>query len=104
MDVELTQFLLPDGRRREQTCTVSDTFQDRYHAIRAAGCRLTCEVLSSGMVSLAVEHPSWGDFLMEVCRNEPDRPPAALEKLIGRFDLEEFSRWLVYLETTHDDD
>lgn len=106
MVVELTQFLLPKGERREQTCIVSDTLQTKYQALRASGCRMTCEVLRNGMVSLAVEHPDFGDYLNEVCKNEsgPNCPPAALEKLIGRFDLEEFSQWLAYLEGTQSDD
>jgi hypothetical protein len=46
------------------------------------------------MVSLAVEHNE-GDFDIELCLNGPgeNSPKNALERLIRRFDADEFERW-----------
>jgi hypothetical protein len=91
--VNLTQFLRPDGQQKPVTCEVSDSLKANYEAIRENGMRLTCEELSSGMVSLALEHRD-GDFLIEVCENAPHLPKLTLEKLIGNFNQAEFDKWL----------
>lgn len=96
MEVELTQFLCPDGRKEIVHCNVPDTLVVKYDALRAVGCRLTAEVLMNEKVSLAIEHPEVGDFAMELCDNGPgpNQPPIAVARLIEKFDLVEFERWL----------
>lgn len=98
MRVDLIQFLRPDGRQRPVWCDgIPDELKPKYDAIRENGMRLTCEELMTGMVSLAIEHPS-ADYKIELCRNEPDAPKLALEKLIRSFEEAEFDVWLAELK------
>jgi hypothetical protein len=94
MNVPLTQFLRPNGRQVTVTCKdVNDNLQKNYDEIKANGLRLACEELSTGVVSIALEH-DLGDYDMELCQNKPDAPKQALEKLIERFNLADFKHWL----------
>jgi hypothetical protein len=93
--IPLTQFLRPNGRQREVWCDdMPADLAPKMDAITAHGCRLTCEELMTGHVSFAVEHPE-GDFDIELCVNGPGEssPKNALEKLIRRFDADEFEKW-----------
>ena len=94
--IPLTQFLRPDGRTRDVWCDdMPSDLAPKMDALTAMGCRLTCEELMTGMVSLSVEHPE-GDFDMELCKNGAgeDSPKNALERLVRRFDADEFEKWL----------
>ncbi len=100
--VPLTQFLRLDGRKRDVWCDdMPDELAPKMDALTAHGCRLTCEELMTGVVSLAIEHPD-GDFDSELCGNGPgdNSPKASLEKLIRRFDADEFEKWLRQVEAT----
>jgi hypothetical protein len=91
--VELIQFMRPNGRQVPSSCEVSDDLASNYRALREAGCRLTAEVLMTGVVSQAIEH-SEGDFAIELCQNAPDKPREALENLLRRFNTADFEEWL----------
>lgn len=97
MIVELTQFMRPDGRQVASSCDVSEELKEQYQQLRSLGCRLTCEVLQTSDISLAIEHEE-GDYAIELCENAPDKPKAALEKLLRRFKPEEFREWLKEIE------
>jgi len=92
MKVSLTQFLLPDGRQRIVETTIHDRLAGQVAAIEECGARLTAEMLTTGEVSMTVEHPKWGDFDIEVVNNGPE-VPIALERLIERFEKSSFEHW-----------
>jgi len=103
MKVSLTQFLLPDGRQRivettihdrlaGQVAAIHDRLAGQVAAIEECGARLTAEMLTTGEVSMTVEHPKWGDFDIEVVNNGPE-VPIALERLIERFEKSSFEHW-----------
>jgi hypothetical protein len=90
--IPLTQFLRPDGRTRDVWCDdMPSDLAPNMDAITAHGARLTCEEL----MTLAIEHPE-GDFDIEICSNGAgeNSPKNALERLIRRFDVDEFEKWL----------
>lgn len=94
----MTQFHRPRGRMEDIWCDgVSDDLQPNYDALLSAGLRITAEVLTTGQVSLALEHKH-GDFDGEIVRNEPEAPLHALEKLIRRFNTENLAQWLTQRE------
>jgi hypothetical protein len=96
--IPLTQFLRPDGRTREVWCDdMPSDLAPKMDELTAYGCRLTCEELSTGTVSLAIEHAN-GDFAIELAENGPgaNSPKNALEKLVRGFDVLEFLRWREY--------
>ena len=99
--IPLTQFLRPDGRQRDVWCdNMPSDLAPKMDAITAHRCRLTCEELMSGMVSLAIEHHD-GDFDIELAENGagPNSPKNALERLVRRFDADEFEKWARGLTT-----
>jgi len=63
----------------------------RLDAIKVAGLRLECEVLTTGEVSLTITDPEEGDFDSEVVANGPG-VPSAIDRLIRRFDVEVYSK------------
>ncbi len=100
---KLTQFLLPDGRKKPVECDVPDDLAPQLDAMKNAGAELEAEVLRGGTVSLTVVHEEHGDFDGEVTPNGPD-VPKALERLIRRFDRHDFNRWLSKAEQEVDDE
>ncbi len=93
MEVEFTQYLMPNGRQVKVTININDNLAEQVSLIRAAGVRLTTEVLRTGQVSFAIEHSEGGDFDSELVANGPD-VPIAVDRLIRRFDSISFGKWL----------
>jgi len=90
-DVEVTQFLRPDGRQQKQTTTLDNmAAQPHYVAMRAAGCRLTAENIH-GQVSLCIEHPE-GDFRHKIVANGP-LIQRAIEEMLVSFTPEKLADW-----------
>lgn len=92
LTVSMTQFKVPDGREVSVTCDVADDLAANYQQLLDEGGRLTCEVLTTGGVSIAIESES-GDFDIIVCANEPNTTKTALETIIRRFDVAQFQKW-----------
>jgi hypothetical protein len=104
MIVHLVQFLRPNGRQVPVECDVPDSLRPQVEAIRERGFRFTSEVLMTDHVSLAIEHPTYGDFDGQICRNGlpepgvtgstlPD-PKEGLIALITRFRPSDADVWL----------
>jgi hypothetical protein len=97
MQVQVTQFYLPNGERRTHTVTVSDDCAAGYAALRHKGCRLTAEMLMTGAISQTIEHEE-GDVLMEITFKPEDTIPA-LEKMLREFNDNIFDQWLVEISS-----
>lgn len=52
------QFLLPDGRERENTVELPIAVEQAYKTMTADGCRFEAEVLPGGQVSVSIANPS----------------------------------------------
>lgn len=90
--VPFTQFLLPDGRQRLTSIEVSEEEYAKYEEIRDAGFRMTCELLTTGEVSMCIEDPELGDLDCVVSANGPD-VPAKLRDMFLRFDRTNAAEW-----------
>jgi hypothetical protein len=55
MKIPFTQFLLPDGRRREVTFDCDSKYDKKVQSILDSGATFECEILGMGNVSLTVE-------------------------------------------------
>lgn len=87
-NVKFTQYLMPDGRTREQWIDLPQEVYDKACLIYQAGFHLACEILSTGMISLTVEDRTHEeDVACKVCRNGPDIP-IVVGKMIMDFDIE----------------
>ena len=86
-----TQFLLPDGRKREFTTDIPDGLADQWKTITDLGVGLKAEMLTTGEVDLALV---WqGDnFDIETISNGQEAPKA-LEAMIARFDVRAYEKW-----------
>ncbi len=72
---------------------VADDLSPQYEAMKDAGARLECEVLTTGVVSLTVFDPSGeNDFDIELEQNGRGIP-AAVDRLIRRFKQAEYRTW-----------
>lgn len=94
MQIEVTQFMMPNGTQVLQTIDVDDDCSTGYEAVKKAGCRLTAEMLSDyNTVSLCIEHPVAGDFDIAIIPNGP-RVKKALEVMLARFRTDKFQEWM----------
>lgn len=83
--IEVTQYLMPNGRQRMVTLPMDADLADRA---RAAGLVLSCEVLQTGTVALYVRRPD-ADEEDEDCglaHNGPgeDAPAVVLERMVRK--------------------
>jgi hypothetical protein len=90
--VPFTQFLRPDGRQQEIRLELPDAVEPKLKEIRDSGCRLTAEVLSTGVCSFCVEEPALGDFDIILVPNG-SKVPEAITSMLLRFDLAKFAEW-----------
>ena len=95
MLVELTQFKLPDGHEVPVTCEVADDLREKYELVRENRLRLTAEILTTGEISLAIEHKE-GDVMLELAENGPGdhAPNKVLERMLRDFSQEALDVWL----------
>ena len=92
MIVEITQFIAPHGGQRKVTCEVPDDCAVGYESLKRHKCRLTAEVLMTGVVSQCIEHEE-GDYDIAVTANGPAVTDALVE-MIRKFDGADFEKWL----------
>ncbi len=79
-EIPFTQFLRPDGRPRYGGFDRPDEIADLAEQIIDAGYNFTCEMLTTGQVSVAVgDHE--GDLATRVTPNGPD-VLAAIDSMI----------------------
>lgn len=57
LTIPFTQFLLPDGRKREMTIEVVPEVAEMASNLIADGYKFEIEILTNGMVSASVEKP-----------------------------------------------
>lgn len=89
---ETTQYMLPDGRRVPQHIALDASLQPRYDDLRACDCRIAAEVLTTGDVSVTLEHEE-GDYNIRVVPND-DSVRRAIEEMLREFDPARFRDWL----------
>ena len=83
--VSFTQFLRPDGRRREVTIDVPADIAESADTLISMGARLEIEVLLDGTVSATIERYKKNRgtevLAIELCNNGPE-VPIAINRLI----------------------
>lgn len=94
MKVNVMQFVLPNGRQVPVTIELPGDLTGQYATMKSCGARLTAEVLTTGEVSLCIEHPEYGDFDARVVPTGPD-VPAALVQMLAGFRRTAFEDWLL---------
>lgn len=97
IEVPFIQFHLPDGRQSKTTIKLDDTVSTKLEEIKNAGCRLTAEILTTGVCSFCIEKPEIGDFDMELSPNGPG-VKEAVTKMILRFSPKDFQVWEMKME------
>lgn len=93
MQVQVTQFLRPDGRVQQATTELSDEpgLEDKYNLLAELGLRFTAEVLTTGEVSTCIEH-ELGDFDMSITPNGPEVQKGMID-MLRRFNENKFHSW-----------
>lgn len=90
--VEISNFIPPRGMRKVSRIVLPVSVQSGYEKIVRCGCRLTCETLGTGVISLTVEEPRLGDFVIKLV-NSTQEVEEALTDMIEAFNEEEFDKW-----------
>jgi len=88
MEVEITQFMRPNGKQVSGKIEISDDCQEQYDAIIAAGGRLTCEQLMSGVVSQTIEFTDGDVDMILTNPSKESKYREDLEKMIRRYTPE----------------
>lgn len=74
--IPFTQYLMPDGRKRETSIDRGDDVERMAHEIIDKGYRFEIEMLQTGQISMTVSDPEEEeDVACEICNNGPDVPP-----------------------------
>lgn len=92
LEVEIIEFILPNGRQRKFTNYFPLRLKANYEAMKSCGARLTTEILTTMAVSVCIEHPDLGDYDMELTPIGPEST-AAMVLMLERFDVEKFTNW-----------
>lgn len=81
--IPFTQFLLPDGRRRQEAIERPPEIEAKARAIIAEGYEFEVEMLSTGAVSVEIfRHSDEDSLAIEVCENGPP-VPIAIDKMVN---------------------
>lgn len=76
MRIPFTQFLLPDGRKRETGFTCNPEYDEKVQTLLDAGASFEAEILGMGNVSLTVEiedrHGEHCTLAHELSENGPE--------------------------------
>ena len=90
INVPITQFHLPDGRRTQESAPVPAQLKAKVDAILALNLEFTAEVLTTGHVSLCiVDNDLEQDYDCRVCVNGPE----VIKELISMIEnFDEFFR------------
>lgn len=94
MEIQVTQYLLPDGRTRETSIDVPDSLAPKLKKIARAGLTIEAEILTSTEVSFTLAcHKYAADYDILICTNGPGTRENLI-KLIERFNEKECRKWL----------
>lgn len=88
MSIPFTQYLRPDGRKRDIAIDRTDDIEGMAETFIQSGGRYEAEELRNGMVSLTAVHRLRGwddtrDVCLELCMNDATIP-AHVDKLVVR--------------------
>lgn len=86
-EIPFTQFLRPNGRRRDVSIEVADDVASKARELIGQGLSFECEELMTGEVSLTITDPEEGDLDIRVRPNGPGIREA-VEDMVRGFDLE----------------
>lgn len=94
MEIQLTQYLLPDGRQRKVSIEVPDSLAPILKKISKAGLTIEAEILTTTEVSFTLAcHKYAADYDILICTNGPGTRES-LVKLIERFNEKQCKKWL----------
>ena len=73
MDIEFTQYMLPNGRTKLITIDVDEETGKIAHALKEKGVRFEIEILTTGVISMTAEMNDDDENLLaiELCPNGP---------------------------------
>lgn len=92
MNLTVTQFMRPDGRRKSICLEIPDDCASKVKEIQARGCEIACEQLMTGEAAHYISHDE-GNFAIDVT-GSGKKAVAALLKMIRAFDTAKFNEWL----------
>lgn len=98
MQVEVTQFLRPTGKRKQVLATLPDELAEQVDLIKEWGGNFTAEVLPNDMVSVCIEAIE-GDYAHFCCPNS-EEVAVKFAKMVKEFDVADFKQWKKSLHDT----
>lgn len=94
IQIELIEYVRPNGRTRTVTMNVDPECESAYNQIKQSGARLGFEVLGRvGTVYVFVEHPKLGDYVSEILPSK-EHLKSTIEEFLQHFDATDFERWV----------
>jgi len=93
MEIEVIQFSLPYGRQKLVIFDAPDALEPKYLSIQRCGCRLTAEALTTGLISLTIEEPNLGDYMIQLVQRVEEIEQTFAE-MLDKFDERMFDRWV----------
>ena len=94
-EIPFTQYLMPDGRRKDEAIDMPKAEYDKWLEAKALGFNMGVELLSDYQtVSMTIEHRGIEcDYDIVLCPNGPE-VPKKLSELLLRFDPVKAKAWI----------
>lgn len=85
-EIPFTQYLLPDGRKRQTSIEVAPEVANKARSIIRCGLSFECELLITGQASFTITDPEEGDVDIRVIPNGPG-VREAIEEMVRDFRM-----------------
>ncbi len=83
MSIPFTEYMLPNGRTRQQIIDRPKEIEERAHRLIQAGVKFEIEVLTTGQISMeTIYEPKDEPIIGEICSNGP-QVPICVDKLVN---------------------
>ncbi len=92
MQIDITQYMRPDGRTKMLQIEIPDEYEAVINKLKELDLRITCELLSSGLVAQYITHEE-GDYAIELDMFG-EGVNIKLLKMLDDFDEQSFKSWL----------
>jgi len=93
IDVQVTQYLRPDGRKRVGVVSLPDEFKTMVNEMKSLGMHFTGEQLETLEPVTYITHPQYGDYDIEIGKAHESAMPH-FEILRSRWNYEAACIWV----------
>lgn len=106
MQIEVTEFVRPNGNQIQRSMYLEDSYADKYNEIIESGCRFTVEITSSGQFFLCLEdNVAEEDYVTDIFQVfNADDLIKGVQRIIESYDAEAHAKWQAVMQKINGDE